>query len=350
MIKNNSFFIKNPPLSAKELANKLSIAQVIGNENILLSGVATIENAQSSDITFLSNYKYAHCLKDTKAGACILHQSFLNKNIAFLSNKTMTFLVSSNPYLDYARTIDIFYIEKYQSSYNEEYKPIDSSAIIGKNCIIESGVTIGKNAVIEDFCHIMANSFIGAGVTIGSGTIIHSNVTISYAYIGSKCIIHSGVRIGQDGFGFIPSSQGIIKIKQIGSVIIGNRVEIGANTCIDRGAISNTVIEDDCKLDNLIQIGHNVIIGKGCLIAGQTGIAGSTKIGEYTMIGGQVGISGHLNIGRKVNIAAQSGVIRDVPDGSVIGGTPSVSLQQWHRQSVFLEKSVTSKKIDNSIG
>ena len=346
MSKDSNFFINFGLFSAKELADRLSVLSIVGDQSIVLSGMATLKDAQSSDISFLANPKYKSQFENTEAGACIVDKSFLDPEKVYEivnRNNQITLLVSSNPYHDYALTLELFYRDKYDHKAARQ-ESIDPSAIIGNNCIIGQGVIIGADAVIGDDCHIMANSYIGAGVKIGNEAIIHSNASITYCYIGDKCIIHSGVRIGQDGFGFAPSSKGIIKVKQIGCVIIGNNVEIGANTCIDRGAIGNTIIGDDCKLDNLVQIGHNVVMGKGCLVVAQVGISGSTKIGEYSMIGGQVGIAGHLDIGKRVQIAAQGGVIQNVDDDMIVGGTPAVPITQWHRQSIFLRNAVTKRK------
>lgn len=338
MSKYGNFFVNCGVFSVKAIGDKLSVSAIIGDSSIMISGISTLKDASSSDMSFLANPKYKNQFEQTKAGACIVDKSFLHPAKAqdILNRPSpLTLLVSSYPYADYAYTLDFFYRDRYSIGNKVS---IDPSANIGENCVIGPGVVIGEQVTIADNCSIMANSYIGPGVKVGKGTIIHANTSLTYCYIGENCIIHSGVKIGQDGFGFAPSPRGIIKVKQIGCVIIGNDVEIGANTCIDRGALSDTVIGDSCKLDNLIQIGHNVVLGRGCVIAGQTGIAGSTKIGDYAMIGGQVGIAGHLTIGNKISIAAQSGVIKDIADGMTVGGTPAIPLKDWHRQNIFLQK------------
>ena len=201
---------------------------------------------------------------------------------------------------------------------------------------------ISEDVIIGEGCYIGENTYIGAGVKLGNECFIANNCSISYAVIGNNLVLHPGARIGQDGFGFAPSNSGITKVPQLGRVVIGNFVEIGANTCIDRGAIDDTIIGDHTKIDNLVQIGHNVNIGSHCIIVAQTGIAGSSHIGDGTMLGGQTGISGHVTVGKKVVLAAQGGIISDVADGEVLGGTPAVPIRQWHKQTIILKKLISS--------
>jgi UDP-3-O-[3-hydroxymyristoyl] glucosamine N-acyltransferase len=221
---------------------------------------------------------------------------------------------------------------------------VDSSARIGADCWIDHGVVIGAGVEIGDRCRIGSHAVIGAGVVIGADGTIGANATVQCALIGAKVNIYPGARIGQDGFGFAMGVQGHLKVPQLGRVIIGNNVEIGANTTIDRGAGPDTVIGDGCWIDNLVQIGHNVQLGRGCVVVAQVGISGSTQFGDFVAAGGQSGFAGHLKIGSGAKIAAQAGVIGDVPAGQTYGGYPAVPRLEWLRQSVILGKMARAKR------
>lgn len=302
-------------LSVEEIATSLKLPFI--GKNKIIKGVQTLRNAGEDHITFFSNPKYIDDLKSTKAGVCLIKEQDEG-----LLPSYVTRIITSDPYLTYGLVLDLLVDEEIQ----DQVVPtayISNSAEIGISC------SIGPNTVVGD------------KVTIGNNVIIGANVTLENCHIGNDCIIHPGVRIGQDGFGFTMGGNGNIKkIKQLGKVIIGNNVEIGANTTIDRGAIENTTIGDYTKIDNLVQIGHNVVIGKNCIICAQVGIAGSTVIGDYVMIGGQAGINGHISIGNQVQIAAQSGVSSSLKDKEKVGGYPAVAITDWHRQSIFLKKSI----------
>ena len=330
-MKKDFFYKKLGPFSLEKVAKEISPkVKIIGNSKLMVSDIAPLAIAKQNDITFFFNTKYVDDLKNTKAGVCILKEEHIK-----YAPKGVTLVVTQNPQLVYALFIDAFYPEQTKEATISKSANIDVSARIGDNCTILDGAVIGKNARIGDFAYIGYNAVIGDNVVIGSNTKIESNATIIYAVIGKNCFVYSGVRIGQDGFGFIPGGS---KIKQVGIVEIGNNVEIGANVCIDRGTLGNTVIKDNCKIDNLVQIGHNVEIDENTIIVAQVGISGSTKIGKNVMLGGQVGIAGHLKIADRVMVAAQSGVINDIAEGEVIGGYPAIKINDWHRQSVFLKK------------
>ena len=247
----------------------------------------------------------------------------IEKNDVEIAPKGMILLTSDNPYASYAKIILALYPNEANVPYIAKSVKIDDSAQVHGSCYIGENVVIGQNVQIGSNTHISHNSVISDNVIIGNNCKIMSNVTISHSIIGNGCVFHSGARLGQDGLGYAPTSQGMLAVKQVGRVLIGNYVEIGSNTCVDRGAIEDTVIGDNTKIDNLVQIAHNVKIGSNSIIVSQVGIAGSTVIGSRVMLGGQVGISGHVKIGDSVMIAAQSGVIGDVESGMVMGGTPA---------------------------
>ena len=302
--------------------------------------IAKIDEATSSDITFFHNSKYADALATTKAFACVI-----SKDHTHLVPEGVVPLVVDEPYLAHAILLKEFYSTKRVSS-NSGKTFISPRAYIAKGAVIEDGcyisdfVSISDGAVIKRGTFLDCNVTILDGVEIGENSHIEPNVTIGFAIIGKSAYIKSGARIGQQGFGFHVGKTGITDVLQIGKVVIGDDVQIGANCTIDRGSMGDTRIGSHSRIDNLVHVAHNVEIGEYCVIAAQTGIAGSTKIGNQCFFGGQVGIAGHLNIGDGVTIAAQSGVMKDTPSGSKIAGYPATNVVNWHRQTIALKKLV----------
>mgnify|MGYP001552524647 FL=1 len=302
-------------------------AEISGDPECQISGISTIQNAKEGEITFLSNPCYKKHLKTTKASAVIISRA---ESCGYQSNC----LICSDPYLAYAKISQLLYPLLLPNS-----DEIHETAVIADNVQISSpvkigsGVTIEENTVIGERTAINAGAFIGKGVSIGEKVTIYPNVTIlDGVVIGDDCIIHSGAVIGADGLGFARSKEGWQKIAQIGKVRIGSNVEIGANTTIDRGAIGDTVIADGVKLDNLIQIAHNVKIGRNTAIAASVGIAGSTEVGENCTIAGKVGIIGHLEICADCHITAMSLVTKSIKTPGVYSSSmPALPDKVWHK-------------------
>jgi len=293
-------------------------------KNKIIYGIGSINGSDKNFITFHSNSKYDHLIKTTKAYGCLIKDA--NKHIL---PKNCFPLIVKDPYLVYAYLSNFFYPNDIPNNSINKNSSIDHTFIKGKNIEIRNFVTIKNNVKISDNCIIGDNCVIGPNVKIGKNTHIFPNTTISNAIIGEKCLIQSGSVIGDRGFGFTPNEK--IEIRHIGNVVIGNNVQIGSNTTIDRAAIDSTIIEDNVRIDNLVQVAHSVLVGKNTIIAAQCGIAGSTKIGQNCKIGGQVGITGHIKIGDNVMIAAKSGVTKDISSNLTIGGFPAIDIKLWKK-------------------
>lgn len=305
--------------------------------------VAPLQDADGTQVSFLDNKKYVEIFKATKAGAC-----FVRAELADFAPQGMVCLTHKNPYKAYALAAQAFYPEEALREFRAPSAIIDASAMLGRDCVVEHGAVIGKNVVIGDRCRIGAQAVIRDGVEIGSDCDIGAHVYITHARIGSKVRLHPGACIGRPGFGFaIDLPAGYVAVPQLGRVIIGDDVEIGANTTIDRGAGPDTIIGQGTRIDNLVQIGHNVQIGKYCIIVSQTGISGSTKLGDYVMTGGQSGFAGHLTIGSGAKIGAQAGIMRDVPAKGEVMGSPAVPIRQFMRQITQLSRMTTKKGNDD---
>ncbi len=333
---NGHFFQSVGSIKAGELAERIGVA-IQGDKDKLICGVATLQNATEQHITFFSNNKYKPQLKETRAGACIMHAEY----IAACGDKVVK-LVADDPYVAYARVVDVLYPDHLY--YGEVNAVGEAQYIVGNDTFITPSAVIQDGAEIGDGCKIMPGVYIGRNVKIGNNCIIGVNAVITNTVMGNNCVIHNGVCVGQEGFGFASEGNSIIKVKQIGGVIIGDNVEIGSNSCIDRGAIENTIIGHGTKLDNLVQIGHNVQIGSNCIIVAQAAVAGSTTVGNGVVIGGQAGVAGHLNIGDMAKIAAKSGVMRDIEARAIVGGSPAIAIRDWHKQSAVLNKIIKRSK------
>ncbi|HAU1271073.1 TPA: UDP-3-O-(3-hydroxymyristoyl)glucosamine N-acyltransferase [Legionella pneumophila] len=312
-------------------------------EAFTVSGLAKLSDATPHDLVMLHQKKYLKELKSTAARACIIGPDYVK-----FAPDNMYLLVHPNPYKAFALIAQAFYPGQELSSFIAPSAIIESTALIGSDCYIAHGAYIGNQVKIGNRCKIGVNTYVGDGVAIGDDCLIEDNVSIRHAVVGNRVVIYPGARIGQDGFGFASDANGHYKIPHAGGVIIGNDVEIGANTCIDRGSLDNTVIEDWCRLDNLVQIGHNVKIGKGSVIVAQVGIAGSTELGEHVTLAGQVGVIGHLRIGKGATVLASGKVYKNVKSGDRVGGHPAVSISDWQKQIRFLKTAIKPKRSPKS--
>jgi UDP-3-O-[3-hydroxymyristoyl] glucosamine N-acyltransferase len=304
--------------------------------------LASLNKAQANDLAMFHHQKYLKDFKASKAGACITSAHFVD-----VAPENMALIIHKHPYKAFALLTKWFAkLPSLEAPYVSSTAFISPKAKIGQRCHIAHGAYIGDDVCIGDDCQIGVNTVIGPHVVIGNECQIANQVSIEHTQMGNRVVVYSGARIGQDGFGFASDANGHYKIHHQGLVIVGNDVEIGANTCIDRGSLQNTEIGDWVRLDNLIQIGHNVKIGKGTIIAAQSGIAGSTIIGNHVVIGGQVAVSGHLEIGDHTMVLIKSQVIQNVPSNSRVGGAPAMPARQWHRQHIWLKKMSTQKNND----
>ena len=292
--------------------------------NTLIRDVAPLDTASAQDLTFLDNRKYKDQFLKTKAGAC-----FVAPNMVDHAPEGVALLVSAAPYRAYALAAQAFY---------PQGNPAGDKTVVEDGAIVKPGVTLGKG------CWIESGAVLGENVVLGDYCRVGSNAVISHAEIGNHVRIYPGVTIGQDGFGFAIDPTGFVKVPQLGRVIIHDHVEIGANTAIDRGAGPDTVIGAGTWIDNLVQIGHNVKIGRCCVIVAQVGISGSTVLDDFVMVGGQAGIAGHLKVGTGARIAAQSGVMRDVPAGVEQMGAPAMPSKQFMRQVAALKRLINKAK------
>ena len=334
------FFKNHGPFTLAELASKSAALLAPGaNGDVQIVDVAGLEEAQSGQISFVKDKKYAAGLTSTEASACVVSEAFLDQ-----VPETINALISDDPERAFAKIAQAFYpLRSALSDGISSQATIDPTASLGDGVVVEAGAVIGPDVAVGEASHICSGAVIGAGVQIGRQSYVGAQVSLGYALVGDRVIIHAGARIGEDGFGFAMGPQGHEKIPQLGRVIIQDDVEIGANTTIDRGAGPDTVIGEGSKIDNLVQIGHNVRIGRGCIIAGQAGVSGSTVLGDFVALGGQVGIADHITIGMGAQVAANAGVMRDVPSGGIYCGAPAKPIREFMREVATLTRLAKSK-------
>ena len=316
--------------TAAQIAGILE-GEVIGNPDAVVFKLAKIEEGTEGSLTFLANPKYVNFIYTTQATITIVNNDFVPEN-----ELATTLIKVEDAYQSFSKLLEYYNQVKLMKSGIEQPSVISENVTYGEQLYLGSFSYIGKNVTIGNNVKIYPNCFIGDNVSIGDNCIFFAGVKIySETEIGNNCNFHSGCVVGSDGFGFAPTEEGTYnKIPQIGNVIIEDDVEIGANTTIDRATLGITLIRKGVKLDNHIQIAHNVEIGENTVIAAQTGIAGSTKIGSNCLIGGQVGIAGHLTIGNNVRVQAQSGIGKNIADGEIIQGSPAFNYSDFSKSYV----------------
>ncbi|MCC7428306.1 MAG: UDP-3-O-(3-hydroxymyristoyl)glucosamine N-acyltransferase [Alphaproteobacteria bacterium] len=326
------FFATSGPFTLAELAARAEAALAPGADPALtLTDVAPLAAAGPGEISFLDNKRYVAALAGCRAGACILHPSMVAKAPA-----GMALLLHEKPYLGYARIAAAFHPLPPATPGIHPSAVIAPGAKIGHGCEIGPFVVVEAGAEIGANCRIAAHAVIGRGVAIGPDCRIGPHASISHAILGARVMIYPGVRIGQEGFGFAEGPAGFVSVPQLGRVLVGDDVEVGANTTIDRGSASDTVIGAGSRIDNLVQIGHNVRIGRCCVIVAQVGISGSTELGDFVMAGGQAGFTGHLKVGARARIAAKAGVAGDVEPGQDVAGGPARPAAEHWRATALL--------------
>ena len=322
------------------LAVVASAARGVADEvELLLQGIAPLQTAGPSEISFLDNRHYASALDQTSAGAVIVHP-----DMAARVPRTAVAIVTSEPYAAWARVAALFYPVPplspgiHPSAIVADGALVDPTAEIGPLAVIETGAEIGPG------CRIGPCAVIGSGVKVGRDCRIGAHVSLSHALLGARVYIYPGARIGQEGFGFAPTKDGFLSVPQLGRVIVEDDVEVGANATIDRGSSQDTVIGAGSRLDNLVQIGHNVVLGRCCVIVAQVGISGSTVLEDFVRVGGQAGISGHLRIGQGAEIGAQAGVMSDLVPGAKVVGSPAWPIKDFFRQIAALKKMAKKER------
>jgi len=336
------FVLRKGPLSLEQLAQLSGASLVSGEPSRLFDRVSPLETADETSLSFCHNALYVSALQNTHAGAILV-----SPDLQEMCPPGAALLLSTQPLKAFSLILGALFEEKRPAPQIHPTAVVHHTARIGEGCFVGPGAVLEAHVVVEPGCVIEAHAVLGEHVEIGEGCWIGSHVSLSHACVGRFVKIKPGARIGQRGFGFFLGREGDAHISQpqLGRVLIGDHVEIGANTTIDRGSLKDTVIQEGARIDNLVQLAHNVHVGRGAVLVAQVGIAGSTTVGDFSVLAGQVGVAGHLTLGPNVKVAAKSGLMRSVPEGQTVGGIPAVSIGEWRRQVLFLQKSVRPSMI-----
>lgn len=332
-------FQRSGPFTLAELAQVADAeAMPAADPDALYKGVGPLDTAGADDVSFLDNSKYVRQFSKSAAGACVVKPEYAPE-----APEGMALLLCERPYRGFAQIANAFHPEPPVEAGVHETAVIDETARIGVGCRIEAGAVLGPDVTLGERVWIEANAVVAVGVEIGDDTWIGACASLSHCTIGRRVRIHPGARIGQRGFGFAMDEMGHVDVPQLGRVLIEDDVEVGANSTIDRGAGPDTVIGVGSRIDNLVQIGHNVVLGRGCVIVAQAGISGSTRLEDNVILAAQAGMTGHLKIGRDARVGAQSGVMRDVAAGASVIGSPAVPPKQFFRQIAMVARLAQKK-------
>jgi UDP-3-O-[3-hydroxymyristoyl] glucosamine N-acyltransferase len=339
-MSDGRFFRPTGPFPLKELAARIGAdPPAEASADILIQDINDLENADAGDLSLFCDGRYAGALAETKASVIITTRS-----LARHAGEAQCLLFAAEPKLAFARAGHLFYPADTLAPHIDDTAKIHASAVIGRGSRIDAGAIIEADVRIGENCHIGYHTVLAKGVAIGDSSSVGAHSVISNTLIGTRVNIATCCTIGGPGFGFVAGPRGAMRIPQVGRVIIGDDVSIGSNCTLDRGSNGDTVIGAGSALDNLVHIGHNVRLGRACIVCGQAGIAGSTTLGDGVMVGGQTAISDHLVIGAGARIAGKSGLMRDLAPGAVVGGYPAVPLRQWHRQTAGLLRLFAHKQ------
>jgi UDP-3-O-[3-hydroxymyristoyl] glucosamine N-acyltransferase len=337
LMEHPGFFERQGPFGLEHIASLCQATLAPGaRADLMITDVRPLSDAGPGHLAFFDNRKYLPQLATTTAAACLVAPAFADRVPA----GTVP-LISKATYRSFALALQAFYPEAKtpKSALSLATDPlIHPTARIEHGAKIEAGAVVGREAWIGSGTTIAAGAVIGYRVTVGRDSYVGPGASLVHCLIGNRVVIHSGVRAGQDGFGFAMGPGGHIKVPQIGRVIIQDDVEIGANTCIDRGALKDTIIGEGTKIDNLVQIGHNVVVGRHCVIVAQVAIAGSSVLGDYVVLAGQSGVSGHLTVGDGAQLAGASHAIENVPAGAKYVGTPAKPIREWTREQIAIKR------------
>jgi UDP-3-O-[3-hydroxymyristoyl] glucosamine N-acyltransferase len=339
-MRHPGFFERAGPFPLHVLATRLGVEIAAADDRArTIEDVKSLSEAGPADLSFAESRKYAGQLSATQAGACVLAESLAESTPAHT-----VAMVSPTPYRSFIQAMQIFYPSALRSLSAESSRGSRGGDLIHKSAVIDDSVTIEPGAIVGPEARIGAGTVISAGAVIGYRCIvgrdcsIGPNATLMHTIVGDRVIIHAGARIGQDGFGYSMGSRGHLKIPQIGRVVIHDDVEIGAGTCIDRGALKDTIVGEGTKIDNLVQVAHNVVFGKHCVVAGQSGFGGSAVIEDFVVLGAQAGVKDHVRIGRGCQLAAKAGVVGDLEPGTIVSGFPARPFKEWAREVAAVKR------------